>query len=328
MIGTSYTHTSPDNDSNYYWITSCNSSGCSDIDSSKPAQFIDSRPLAPGNVQVSREGESLRIDWDSSADATHYKVYFSDFFDSECKLGHSGSPVFCEELAGNVIGTTYMHTGQSAQSPRKPSIRVIDRTSDSLTVRLVDFSDTNHYWVTACNSGGCSDLDNQNATSYKFGTQYYELHRSLAREGEYSLLDSRLTSSRYVDEGLQPGTVYYYRVRGCNDNSCSAPAITGGLTESDGAVDVPAIPDGVKGEKIRIRFWPDHAAVTWNAVEGATFFEVYQGSDLDAEVSAPQVRYTDFSPNRFHGAFQSTSYKVRACNKAGCSEFSETVWVQ
>ena len=76
----------------------------------------------------------------------------------------------------------------------------------------------------------------------------------------------------------------------------------------------------------------DDASVTWSAVPGGTYYEIYQGSDFDAEISAPQTHYYDASPNSdfdiIEGGFQTTRYKARACNKAGCSEFSETVTVQ
>ena len=132
---TTYTHTSPDEDTNYYWITACNSAGCSDIDSANPAEFIDNRPDAPANAKYRREGSTTVVTWAASAGATHYKVYYHDFFDSNCKLS-SGRPSFCDELATNVAGTTYTHT-----SPDE---------------------DTNYYWITACNNAGCSDIDSAN----------------------------------------------------------------------------------------------------------------------------------------------------------------------
>ena len=326
VAGTTYTHTDPDDDSNYYWITACNSAGCSDIDKLNPAQFIDNRPSAPANVRVSREGSSLVVSWDAVPSATYYKVYYSDFFDSNCQL-ISGRPTYCEELAANVAGTTYTHTGQSILKPKSPSIKVIDRSSNSLTVRWSDWADTNYYWITACNSAGCSEIANSSSSSYPLGAQYYQLSRSLSRESGFTLLQSRSTDSRLVDQELEPSTIYYYRILGCNDYGCSDPSQTGGLTESDGTVDIPSTPTGVQGDKVRRLFWPDDARVSWNMVEGATYYKVYQGSKLEVEVSAPQVRYYDGSPNRIFGALASTSYKVQACNKAGCSPFSESVTV-
>ena len=326
VAGTTYTHTDPDDDSNYYWITACNSAGCSDIDKLNPAQFIDNRPSAPANVRVSREGPSLVVSWDAVPSATYYKVYYSDFFDSNCQL-ISGRPTFCEELAANVAGTTYTHTGQSILNPKSPSIKVTDRSSNSLTVRWSDWADTNYYWVTACNSAGCSEIANSSSSSYPLGAQYYQLSRSLSRESGFTLLQSRSTDSSLVDQELEPSTIYYYRILGCNDYGCSDPSQTGGLTESDGTVDIPSTPTGVQGDKVRRLFWPDDARVSWNMVEGATYYKVYQGSKLEVEVSAPQVSYYDGSPNRIFGALASTSYKVQACNKAGCSPFSESVTV-
>ena len=326
VTGTTYTHADPDDDKNYYWITACNTGGCSDIDARNPAQFIDNRPSPPANVRVSRESSSLKVSWNAVSSATHYKVYYSDFFDSNCQLTF-GRPFFCEELAADVSGPAYTHAGQSILSPKSPSIKVVDRTSDSLTVKWFDRNEINYYWVTACNSAGCSDIANSSSASFRLGAQYYQLSRSLSREGEYSLLESRLTGSSLVDQDLQPSTVYYYRIVGCNDDGCSDPSRTGGLTESDGDVDIPPIPTGVEGKKVKLRFFPDNARISWDTVAGATYYKVYQGSQFETEVSAPQVSYYDASPNRFLGGFSSTSYKVQACNKAGCSLSSESVTV-
>ena len=139
VSGTTYTHTDPDADTNHYWVTACNSAGCSEIDSSNPARFMDNTPPAPANSQFRRDGSTTLVSWDPSTGATHYKVYYDDFFDSDCRLS-SGRPSLCELLAGNVTGTTYTHTGPD--------------------------EDKNYYWVTACNSAGCSDIDSANPAAF------------------------------------------------------------------------------------------------------------------------------------------------------------------
>ena len=139
VSGTTYTHTDPDADTNHYWVTACNSAGCSDIDSSNPARFMDNRPPAPANSQFRRDGSTTLVSWGPSTGATHYKVYYDDFFDSSCRLSR-GSPSFCDELAGNVRGTSYTHTDPD--------------------------EDKNYYWVTACNSTGCSDIDSANPAGF------------------------------------------------------------------------------------------------------------------------------------------------------------------
>ena len=135
VAATTYEHTSPDANTNSYWITACNAAGCSEIDSANPAQFVDSRPAAPTGAQYERVGTTAVVTWDQSTGATHYKVYYDDFFGTSCRLS-SGNPSFCELLAGNVTSTTYTHT-----SPDE---------------------DRNYYWVVGCNSAGCSDIDSGN----------------------------------------------------------------------------------------------------------------------------------------------------------------------
>ena len=44
VAGTTYTHTSPDDGTNYYWVTACNDAGCSAIDSGNPAQLEGTAP--------------------------------------------------------------------------------------------------------------------------------------------------------------------------------------------------------------------------------------------------------------------------------------------
>ncbi len=129
LIGTSYTHTSPDDDTNHYWIVACNDAGCSGIDNGNPARYVDNRPAAPTNAQYVHVGSTTVVSWSASAGADYYNIYYHDFFSSSC-------PGFCEELASNVVGTSYTHASPDTRR--------------------------NYYWVTACNSAGCSDIDGEN----------------------------------------------------------------------------------------------------------------------------------------------------------------------
>ena len=129
-----YTHSSPDADDNYYWVVACTSGGCSDIDN--PAEYIDIRPPAPTNVQYEWDGSMIQLSWDAVDAADYYRIYYDDFFNSNCWLSSSGSPSFCELLADNVTETSYTHSS--------PDV------------------DDNYYWVVACNSGGCSEIDSNN----------------------------------------------------------------------------------------------------------------------------------------------------------------------
>ncbi len=136
VVGMSYLHENPSAVNNYYWVVACNSDGCSEIDSGNPAAPIEPIPTGPANVTYAVEGSAIRVTWEAVPGADYYRVYYHEFIDSACTLDRVGNPLPCEELAANVVGMSYLHENPSAVN--------------------------NYYWVVACNSGGCSDIDSKN----------------------------------------------------------------------------------------------------------------------------------------------------------------------
>ena len=93
-------------------------------------------PSRPSNLHYAIEGSTIRVSWDAVEGADYYNLYYHNFFDSSCSLRADGSPGFCEELATNVVSTTYLHTDPSVGE--------------------------NFYWVVACNQAVCSEIDSDN----------------------------------------------------------------------------------------------------------------------------------------------------------------------
>ena len=93
-------------------------------------------PSRPSNLLYAIEGSTIRVSWDAVEGADYYNLYYHNFFDSSCSLRADGSPGFCEELATNVVGTTYLHIDPSVGE--------------------------NFYWVVACNQAVCSEIDSDN----------------------------------------------------------------------------------------------------------------------------------------------------------------------
>ena len=139
---TSYVHASPNSGENYYWVVACDSSGCSDVDSENPAAPLAAKPGQPANVRAAVEGSAIRVTWDPVEEADNYNVYhFASPSDRPppCTLGRDGTPLGCEELAMSVGETSYVHAAPGSYN--------------------------NYYWVVACNSGGCSEIDSDNPAS-------------------------------------------------------------------------------------------------------------------------------------------------------------------
>ena len=158
---------------------------------------------------------------------------------------------------------------------------------------------------------------------------YYDVQRSDSEHGEYAVVASEVAALGFVDQGLQPDSVYYYAVRACNHLGCTEfdNEPVAGVTESDADVDVPSIPKDVGYVRKLVDVFPDRDVVTWTAVEGATYYEVYRAGDRLTAVSAPSTisSHTDLvrSLKRTFTHSYAPNYQVRACNKAGCSSLSQ-----
>ena len=96
---------------------------------------------SPGNARFKWDGETIVVSWDPVERATHYNIYWDDFFSSSCSLNQVGKPEWCEELAEEVSMTTYVHSDPDSRN--------------------------NYYWITACNGDGCSTVDSENPARFQ-----------------------------------------------------------------------------------------------------------------------------------------------------------------
>ena len=122
---------------------------------------------------------------------------------------------------------------------------------------------------------------------------------------------------------------------GCDSLVCSSETAVA-TTESAGPVSVPASPTGFRGKKAGSNVFSEDARLTWNAVEGATYYELWKVSHPDSSfellvyVNAPlEAQSFDIDPNRgILGLYRTSWCQGRACNKAGCSPFADVVTVE
>ena len=338
LTGTSYTHSDPDRDTNYYWLVACNSYGCSAIDRANPAPLGGAPPAAPANQRYEYDGSSIVLNWDASAGADSYTVYYHDFFGSACRLGSRG-PSFCDELATDLTGTSYTHSDPDASR--------------------------NYYWLVACNSYGCSAIDRANpvqlggappaapanqryeydgsaivltwdasAGAESYTVYYDDFFGSACRLGSRGPsfcdeLATGLTGTGYTHS--DPDAIRnYYWVVACNSFGCSA-------TDSEN----PAPPGGAPpASPANQRYEYDGAAivVSWDASAGAASYTVYHddffGSACRLGSRGPSfcdelatgltgTSYTHVSPD-----LDKNYYWVVACNSFGCSAIESSAAAQ
>ena len=89
-------------------------------------------PTLPLNVRFVPGNLTIRLSWDPVDGADYYRIHHADTMDPVCSLTWYGNTGSCRLLAGDLTGTGYT---DSSPAPGD-----------------------NHYWVEACNSGGCSGL--------------------------------------------------------------------------------------------------------------------------------------------------------------------------
>ena len=147
---------------------------------------------------------------------------------------------------------------------------------------------------------------------------------------QYELDDGTFSVRFRFPQALGDPSDYVVRVYGFQDGNRSSffgweVDVLGGarIVESPTAtpLSAPDTPTGVRVSKVDIPFAPDDIRVTWNAVAGATWYEVHHatpGTQFDFEASVSDTYYLDEWPN----VLDPDSYIVRACNQAGCSQFS------
>ncbi len=107
---------------------------------------------------------------------------------------------------------------------------------------------------------------------------------------------------------------YAYRVRACNAGGCSG--YSGNATVS--VVVPPAVPTGLGGNKEPFTSTKYYYDVWWDAASGAVYYEVQAGSTV--------YNAGNWTSLSIQGG-TSMWFKVRACNSAGCSAWSSTIYL-
>ena len=274
ITGTSYTHTDPDDDTNYYWVVACNSSGCSPVDSNSPATTVGTAPDTP-TARYAFEGSTIVLGWDAVADASYYRIYYDDFFPSSCRVNSGGNASFCDELATNITGTSYTHNNPD--------------------------DDNNYYWVVACNSSGCSPVDSNNpattigtapdtptaryafegstivlswdpvADASYYRIYYHDFFSSSCRVnsgGNASFCDelaTNITGTSYTHNNPDDDNNYYWVVA-CNSSGCSPVDSNNPATTVGTAPDTPTARYAFEGSTI---------VLSWDPVADASYYRIY-----------------------------------------------------
>jgi hypothetical protein len=267
-------------------------------------------PTPPANLRLGAvTATSIEVIWDDTSDnESGFEVWWLPSGEMEWRV---------EGLPADV--TSWAHTGLAP--------------SDSVL-----------YYVRACNDAGCSDWSsgveataatvpappaNLHATAVRGDSitiawedrsddeQLFQVWYTPAGLTEWTIIQVPSDTTTWTHAGLSTGESYSYWVQACNDAGCSD--FSNGITATTAAT-APAPPSdlrvlGLTSRSVEL-VWLDNATdetesqVWWRPITGEAWSIVSLGPDVTTwmhDTAAPDTEYV---------------YFVRACNDAGCSDWS------
>jgi len=278
-------------------------------------------PSAPTGVSVTAQSSSsISVSWNSVSGATSYDVYF--------EIGSST----VKNLAGNVTGTSFTHTGLTASTTYYYYIKAKNSAGES---GFSSFS-----FATTQSSGGGVSIPSTptgvsatalsstsiritwNAVSGATSYRIYSPNFPGSTTGFSQIGTS--TSTSYTDTYPLAGETWYYRVTAVNSAGESPQSVSVFATTSGGGggVTIPSAPTGVTA--VRNPRSSEYVTISWNTVSGATGYRLYY-STTSASGPFTFAGTATTSPREYFFHNNLTSYwKVSATNSAGESAQSTT----
>ena len=299
------------NGTNYFYVVrSVNPTGSS---TNSPTSFATapsagnstSAPATPTGLTVgSVAHQSVTLNWSASAGANYYTIYRSTLFNN----GGGASNVLNTILLNNATtGTNYTDAsptdgsiysyavtatsagGTSTNSP--PAVAVPlpatpGSVPPSLTASFVQTNNITLNWSPVPGAVG------------------YVISRATSSVGPYVYLQT-VTETTYTDYGLNPATIYYYRVAAMN-----AGGVTGNNTDSVNSQQVfpPSLTATATNAQITL---------TWAAATGATSYAVKRGTSAGSETVTVVTGYTGTTYTNTGLANGTTYYYVVTATGAG-----------
>jgi hypothetical protein len=155
------------------------------------------------------------------------------------------------------------------------------------------------------------------------GATGYRIHRSGSAGGNYVFIGSA-SSSPYTDNGLSPGTTYFYRistVRNAEESGLSGHVSAATQTGGGTVQNPPPMPTGL----VVTSASPGSVSLSWNSVSTATSYNVYRAATQTGTAARVTTVTDTFFTNNIP-ANNSYFYTVAAENSSGESPRSNTAF--
>ena len=304
---TSYVNTGASTGTTYYYrVKAVNRNGMasaySNIVSGKAKAAA---PAAPSVTIGNSSTGKPRLTWKAVSGAVSYRIYRSE----SRGTGYS--------LLGTTSSTSYVNTGAAAGKTYYYRVKAVNRDGmasgySNIVSGKAKAAAPAAPSVTAGNSSTGKPRLTWKAVS---GAVSYRIYRSESRGTGYSLLGTT-SSTSYVNTGAAAGKTYYYRVKAVNrDGMASAYS---NIVSGKATLPAPVLNIGLSVSSGK-------PMLAWDAVPGATSYRIYRSTSKDSGYSLLATTTSTSYVNTSAAKGTTYYYRVKACNAAGLSPYSNIV---
>ena len=211
-------------------------------------------------------GSSLRLSWNKVANAAGYNVYYSTAKDAEFTLLTEAATIKTSYACpAPPAGQVYYYKVEAVPSAGYAAAQSAVETSvNTLAAPKAE---------AAVNEDGAVVL----TWAAIDGAAGYSISRADTEDGEYAIVEPSFTETTFVDDNVEPGKVYFYKVAAkaaaAEANSEESAAVSATIALAQPVVTLSNV---AKSGKIFIK---------WTAVEGATSYTVYRATSKTAAES-------------------------------------------
>ena len=303
---TSYTNTGAAVGKTYYYrvkaVNNVGTSGYSNIVSGKAKTAA---PAAPSVTIGNSSTGKPQLTWKAVSGAVKYEVYRSTRQNS----GYS--------LLGTTTSTSYVNTGASTGTTYYYRVKAVNRNGmasgySNIVSGKAKAAAPAAPSVTAGNSSTGKPRLTWKTVS---GAVSYRIYRSESRGTGYSLLGTT-SSTSYVNTGAAAGKTYYYRVKAVNRDGMASGYSN--IVSGKATLPAPVLNIGLSVSSGK-------PMLAWDAVPGATSYRIYRSTSRDTGYSLLATTTSTSHVNTSAAKGTTYYYRVKACNAAGLSPYSNIV---
>ena len=303
---TSYTNTGAAVGKTYYYrvkaVNNVGTSGYSNIVSGKAKTAA---PAAPSVTIGNSSTGKPQLTWKAVSGAVKYEVYRSTRQNS----GYS--------LLGTTTSTSYVNTGASTGTTYYYRVKAVNRNGmasgySNIVSGKAKAAAPAAPSVTIGNSSTGKPRLTWKAVS---GAVSYRIYRSESRGTGYSLLGTT-SSTSYTNTGAKAGKTYYYRVKAVNRDGMASGYSN--IVSGKATLPAPVLNIGLSVSSGK-------PMLAWDAVPGATSYRIYRSTSRGTGYSLLATTTSTSYVNTSAAKGTTYYYRVKACNAAGLSPYSNIV---